>query len=90
MKYWTTQNHEEIAYNKLEDYHLKNILRWIERKAEEGLEEMYGGGIDAEDIWFDSDTIYGDDVKEKYDYKGLMKEAKKRGLKLTNHATTKM
>lgn len=80
MKTWTTQNGDEIKYNKLEDSHLLNILKWIENKAEKGILIQSGGGFDAEDMWFEEDEIEGDEVFERYDYEGLKKEALKRGL----------
>ena len=81
MKCWETREGEEIAYKDLKDSHLLNILKWIERRAENGILEGscgYDGDGDfmTGDIW----EIYGDEVFEKYDYKGLKKEAKKRKL----------
>jgi len=79
-KYWETQTGEEIEYTKLEDSHLLNILKWIERRAENGMTIEDGGGYDLEDMWYDSWGIEGDEVLERYDYKGLLREAEKRTL----------
>lgn len=41
-KYWETINGDEIEYKKLENNHLLNILKWIERRGwsvEKTLEE---------------------------------------------------
>lgn len=81
MKTWETQNGDFIPYNKLEDSHLLNILKWIENRAETGVVLQYGGGVDAEDIWFEEHHIKGEEVLEHYDYKGILQEAKKRKLK---------
>ena len=81
-KYWETQTGEEIEYKKLEDSHLLNILKWIEKRAENGMTVRQGGGDtwDTDSFWYDEWEIEGDEVFERYDYKGLVKEAKKRKL----------
>lgn len=84
-KTWTTENGDEIEYTKLEDSHLLNILKFIKRRAEEGVTEVIDFGYVGDDDFQsgDVDTLYGDDVLRKFDYQGLEDEAKKRGL-LTN------
>jgi len=80
LKIWTTKEGVEIEYSKLEDSHLLNILKWIKNRSKKGMTVMCGGGVDAEDIWFDEWEIKGKEVLERYNYKGLLKEAKKRKL----------
>lgn len=83
MKTWETINGDEIPYNKLEDSHLLNILKFIERKAKNGITVfVVGGGMgwDGDDIWCDEYEIEGEEVLERYDYKGLTEEAKLRNL----------
>jgi len=37
--------------------HLKNIIKWIDRQADEGLTIMRGGGgFYADSMWYDEDT----------------------------------
>lgn len=79
-KYWITQSGEEIEHKKLEDSHLLNILKWIDRRAENGILLRSGGGFDDEDLWYVEYEIKGEEVLERYDYKNLMKEAKRRKL----------
>jgi len=82
-KYWETKSGDDIPYKELKDSHLLNILKWIKRKAITGHTVVYGGGgWDIESMWYEVDELYGKDVLEHYDYKGLLKEAKKRKLKL--------
>ena len=81
MKVWITKDETEIRYKDLEDSHLLNILKFIEKKAKEGIEQgVYGYEPDDDfmsgDIW----VINGREVKDYYDYSGLKREAKKRGL----------
>lgn len=78
-KYWITKNGEEIKYKNIPDDHLLNILRYVKRRANEMDGEIIdGGGFDVDDIWY----IEGDesDWLKKFDYQGLLKEARKRRL----------
>ena len=80
MKIWTTQTGEEIPYKKLGDSHLLNILNYVKKVAKKLDGEYIDGGCgwDIEDAW----AITGNekDWLDKFDYKGLLKEAKKRNL----------
>lgn len=81
MKKWETQNGEEIPYSKLEKKHLLNIIKWIENRAKNGITITEGGvGWDIEDCWHEEYEIDGKEVLKMYNYKGLLKEAKKRKL----------
>jgi hypothetical protein len=80
-RYWLTKNDEEIEYKKLEDDHLLNILKWIKKRAKDGMVLEVGGcGPEESDYWHDSWEIRGDEVLEHYDYEGLLGEAKRRKL----------
>lgn len=74
-------NGEHPHYPKMGNGHLLNTIKWIERKADEGLTIRYGGGSCAEDMWYDEDTIYDDRAKREMNYTIYVKEAKKRKLK---------
>lgn len=79
MKIWTTINGDEISYKKLETNHLRNILNFIEKKAKDGhLLQYGGGGWEAEDMWYDEEIIYGDEVYDYFDYYSLKKELESR------------
>lgn len=83
MKYWTTADGTEIPYRKLEDSHLLNILKLLKRLAKNGITiEIGGGAWDIEDMWYDSWEEKGQEVLDRYDYKGLLKEARRRKLKV--------
>ena len=72
MKYHETKEGKVIKFSDLELSHLKNILRWIDRKASEGLKIRMGGGTCTEDMWYDEDIYYGEDARRElnyYDYK---------------------
>lgn len=81
MSHWTTKEGKEIEYTKLEDSHLLNILAYIQNRSEEGIKMMYGGsGFDIDDCDYHEETIYGKEVLDEYDYDGLLKERKRRGI----------
>lgn len=80
MRTWTTKEGIEIPYKELGDNHLLNILKWIELRADNGILCVQGGGSSPEDFWYDEYEISGQEVFERYDYKGLKKEAVKRKL----------
>ena len=73
-----TKDGELIELCDLELSHLKNIIKWIERKAKEGTDIMRGGGSSVEDIWCDVDTIYGKEVFERMNYNKYTKELQRR------------
>jgi hypothetical protein len=80
-KIWTTKDGTEIPLRKLEDSHLLNIKKFIERRAEEGVEQGICG-YDGDDDFMTGDfwTIYDDEVKELMDYDSIIKEIKRRKL----------
>jgi hypothetical protein len=78
MKYHTTKEGRKIKLSNLELNHLKNIIRWIERKSVEGLTISIGGGTCAEDMWCDEYTIYGEKVFKKLNYYDYKAELSKR------------
>ena len=76
MNEWKTKNNKKIPYNELETSHLINIIAFIKRRASEGIKIQYGGccGSLAEDMWYDYDVIYGEDVYNRTDYYKLKNE----------------
>jgi len=82
MGKWKTINGEEIEYSKLEDSHLLNIIRFVERRAKEGvvLTIRLGYATDNDYQEYDERIIFGKKALECFDYKNLLEEAKKRGI----------
>jgi hypothetical protein len=79
MKTHTTRDGKEIKLCDMSDSHLEATIKMIERKAKEGLLIcMGGGGPDAEDMWYDEETIYGDEVLEYFEYSEYIKERNRR------------
>lgn len=80
IKKWITEKGEELEYKKIKDDHLLNILKFIKKRCKSGVTIVSGGfswdGMPDGDCY----TIYGKEVEEHYDYKGLYEEAKMRRL----------
>ena len=54
-------------------------LWWIGDTLEEGYTVLSGGGgVDADDIWFDEDTLFDEEVKEYFNYNIIKKEYNER------------
>jgi len=81
MKYHVTKDGRKIKLEDLELSHLKNIIKFIERKAKDGMVISRGGGSTAEDMWYDEETIYGVKVKKELHYDDYVKELKRRNKK---------
>ena len=77
-QYHTTKDGTEIKLTDLDLGHLKNIIKWIERKANEGITIRMGGGCTAEDMWYDEMTYYGEDAKRELDYDAYKAELTRR------------
>lgn len=79
MKYLhKTRNGQLIPLEELSDIHLSNIIRFIEKKAEEGITIQCGSFGMGKDFDYDMETIYGKDVKKLMNYKHYRKELKRR------------
>ena len=77
---WTTRDGDQIKYCDLETDHLQNILKLIERKADEGMEIRWGV-CDSFGIDGGCDIISGGKVLERFNYYGLKKELDSRSGK---------
>lgn len=76
MKFHKTKDGKKIKLADLELSHLKNIIKWIERKAKEGVIVEMGGGPTDEESWYVEETYFGEKVKRYfnfYDYKAELK-----------------
>jgi hypothetical protein len=79
MKFHKTKDGKKILLSDLKLSHLENIIKWIEKKATDGLPIRYGGsGNFAEDMWYDEDTLYGKKAKKEMNYKDYVSELERR------------
>lgn len=80
-------NKKPVPFTELEDSHLLHIIKWIEKKAEEGRTSVTFIGVDEDFNNYDNDggfftklTLKGAMVTNKYPYKELLLEARNRDL----------
>ena len=79
--YHTTKYGNKIKISDLETSHLKNIIKMIEKKQLTGLLIQNGcSGFCGEDMYYDEDEIYGDDVKLHLSYDLYFDELNRRGF----------
>lgn len=84
-KYWKTQEGEEIPYSELERGHLLNIIKFVERRAKEGVRVVELGRF-MDELEEEEYFIKGEKALEHFDYEGLKAELARRGeskVKLT-------
>ena len=79
MKYHKTKDGRKIKLCDLELNHLKNIIRYIERRADEGHTIIIGSGVgDPADMWMDELTLYGEEALNRLNYYHYKEELEKR------------
>ena len=79
MTFHITKDGREIKIKDLEDKHLSNIIKWIDKKA------LYGVTVrkslyNEDEVIRVEKKIYGEEVRDKYNYNKYVKEARGRGL----------
>ena len=72
MNTWTDANGVETRIRDLDDQHLVNIIRWLERTT-----FAAGGGSGPDDFWYEET-----DGTDHECYVPLLREAVRRGLKV--------
>lgn len=79
-----TQSGKQIPLDQIGDRHLLNIIKYLERKAKEGIVIKEGGGHPCEPgtFYYEEHTIYDAKALEKLSYCEYVGEAIKRGLDL--------
>jgi hypothetical protein len=85
MKVHTTKDGKKIKLCNMTDDHLQATISLLERKAEEGVTVRMGGGSCAEDMWYDEDTLYGNEALERLGYVEYVKE---RNRRISNNAVS--
>ena len=79
VKTHTTKDGRTMELCDMTDSHLRNTIRFIERRADEGVHVLYGGGGScAEDMWCDADTIFGKEALEHLGHADYVKELERR------------
>lgn len=78
VKVHVTKDGEKIKLCKMTDSHLDATIRLFERRAKEGITVGTGGGSCAEDMFYDEDTLYGEEALEVLEYDEYVKERDRR------------
>ena len=78
VKVHVTKDGKKIKLCKMTDSHLDATIRLFERRAKEGITVGTGGGSCAEDMFYDEDTLYGEDALEALEYDEYVKERDRR------------
>jgi hypothetical protein len=73
-----TRDGRLIPLYDLEFEHLKNIIKWIERKSKEGLIVRTGDGSSEQDMWYKEEIIFGEKAKKQLKLSIYLAEYKKR------------
>ena len=67
----------------MDNHHLECTIRWLERKAEEGVFMQVGGGSCADDMYYDEYMLFGQEALEQLNYADYVEEQLTRGRKKT-------
>jgi hypothetical protein len=81
-----TANGGIISLSEMSDKHLLNTLKFLQRRAREGVVLRYGGGSDDSDMWYEEDILDYEDSLAHLNYKVYEDEAKRRNLPLPPHS----
>jgi hypothetical protein len=74
-----TKNGEKIPITALSKTHLLNIIKFIERRAREGVEVISGSvGFDGDEMYAERDIVYGEEALVVLKYDAYLKEARRR------------
>ena len=79
MKYHRTKLGEKISLSELDDDHLANIIKWIDRKSADGLKVVSAGGYPG-DYYYDEDWYYGEEARRRLNYYDYIAEYNRRTL----------
>lgn len=76
----TTRDGTRMRIADMDDRHLLNTTRMLERVAEQGVLKMMGGGDSPENFWYDEEVVYGSEALEALGYDAYVTEARRRKL----------
>lgn len=83
-KIHVTKDGEHILLKDLSYDHLKNIIKYIKKRAKKGITIPIVGRNANQDIWYDEDFLEGREARKAMHYKKYKKELKRRQNNITN------
>jgi hypothetical protein len=82
----TTKDGREMNIADMDDGHLLNTIKWIERRAKEGVKSEVGFYDSCgTDHYYDEITYYGEEALEFLNYSSYVEEANRRNLDITTN-----
>ena len=84
MKYHITKDGEKIKIAELKLSHLKNIIKFIEKKAKEGFVLTEYLGLEKGERVCIEEEYYGEKAKKYFKYYDYKKELKRRNELINN------
>jgi len=76
-----TKDGRVMDLSEMTDTHLINTIKYIKRRAKEGVVIQYGAGSDG-DFYYDEEELFGTRAEEFLELPAYVKEAKRRGMEL--------
>lgn len=75
---WETQNGDILDLKDMSESHIKNCIKYIQKKIDSGV-HLVGGGHDADDMWCDEEEYDKEEIAEmKREIRSFEKELKRR------------
>ena len=76
-----TKDGREMLISEMDDDHLLNTIRLLERRAKDGVVFRTGDcGVGYEDCYYEEDLYYGKAALYRLNYSFYVEEANKRGI----------
>lgn len=76
-----TRDGTAMLISDMDDGHLLNTIKWLERRAKEGVKSEVGFYDPCgTDHYYDENTYYGEEALEFLNYSFYVEEAYKRGI----------
>jgi len=74
---WVTKDGKSLSFEEIDDKHLDNIIAYIRRNAEEGL-QFFHGGSDIYGTFGGVELLEGQDVLDLFNYNLFIEERDRR------------
>lgn len=77
-----TRDGSEMPISEMTDQHLFNTIKYMERLSQEGITIQKGNGLSPEDMYYDEETVIGEEALGLLGHHHYIREAKRRKLSL--------